>query len=160
MSSPESVSELAKHYLPDVMIVCGYYRILPSSMFKFVSKGVWGIHNSLLPEYRGGSPLVWQIINEERLLGSSFFRFADGMDDGPVLAQVNISNEHKLTISDASDRIENEWLKRIPNLWSDFCNDRLYPQEQDHSKATYCAQRQEYDGVIDWRNHAGTIDAF
>ena len=61
--------------------------------FLSVRLGVWGIHNSLLPKYRGGSPLVWQLINSEKVVGSSFFKFTSGMDDGVILDQVKIENQ-------------------------------------------------------------------
>lgn len=158
--SPEMVVQFAKDHNPDVIIVCGYYRILPAQLFQTVRCGVWGIHNSLLPKYRGGSPLVWQIINREKTLGSSFFKFAESVDDGPILDQVSVENSDNITISEASDLIELEWIKRVPELWKGFCDGSFLANEQDHSEATYCAQRQEFDGEIDWHNDAALIDAF
>ena len=101
VSSPEKVLEYAKDHKPDVMVVCGYYRILSSELFDYVSDGVWGIHNSLLPKYRGGSPLVWQMINNDEELGSSFFKFDKGVDDGPILYQVKVKNNGDITIKEA-----------------------------------------------------------
>jgi len=75
---------------------------------------VWGIHNSLLPKYRGGSHLVWQVINREKVLGSTFFKFSDCMDEGAILDQVSIKNTSNLTIADAGDLIELEWIKKLP----------------------------------------------
>ena len=124
-TSPAMVEQYALDNKPDVMIVCGYYRILSAELLENVKLGVWGIHNSILPKYRGGSPLVWQLINREKVIGSSFFKFTSGMDDGVVLDQVKIENAEKMTISEASD----------------------------------CAQRQEADGLIDWKLNAKEIDA-
>lgn len=155
-----AVTRYVRERQPDIMVVCGYYRILPAEVTEGPPHGVWGIHNSLLPEYRGGSPLVWQMINGEKILGSSFFRFRSGMDDGEVLAQVEIENSPGLTIGEAGDLIEREWAKKIPALWSSFCEGEALAWEQDHAKATYCAQRQDMDGLIDWRRSASEIDRF
>ncbi len=160
VQNPNEITEFVKKCRPDIMIVCGYYRILPEEIFKIISEGVWGIHNSLLPKYRGGSPLVWQIINKEKILGSTFFKFAKDVDNGPILDQVKIKHLPNITIGKASDMIENEWLKKIPSLWINFCKGNLKPKPQDHKKATYCAQRQETDGEINWNNDATSIDAF
>jgi methionyl-tRNA formyltransferase len=159
-TSPKLILECVKELNPDFMIVCGYYRILPSEIFCEVSHGVWGIHNSMLPRYRGGSPLVWQIINNEKTFGSSFFKLSHGFDDGPILDQVSIANTETLCISDATDMIESEWIKRIPSMWTKFCEGTIEPKEQSHSDATYCAQRRDVDAEIDWCNEASYIDRF
>ena len=159
-TSPGMVVEFTRDFSPCVIIVNGYYRLLPLELFDLVPHGVWGIHNSLLPKYRGGSPLVWQLINCEPEVGSTFFKFSEGMDDGPVLAQVRVSNKTNLTISEAGDLIESESLKRMPNLWRQFIRGEIDAHEQDHSKATYCAQRQDSDGDITWSSPADQVDAF
>lgn len=159
-TSSQMVTQYLLDHSPDVVIVCGYYRILPIELIANVPSGVWGIHNSLLPRYRGGSPLVWQLINGERTIGSSFFKLTEGMDDGAILAQVKVSNSSDLTISEATEKIEEEWTRRLPLLWADFCHGTINPSEQIHSEATYCAQRQEADGLINWSMNASDIDAF
>ena len=60
------------------MIVIGFYRILPTELLDSVPHGVYGIHNSLLPKYRGGAPLVWQLINSEIEVGSTFLSSQKG----------------------------------------------------------------------------------
>lgn len=158
--SPQAVLQFVRDKAPDIVIVCGYYRLLPREVLSEVRDGVWGVHNSLLPKYRGGSPLVWQIMNGERTIGSSFFKFASGVDDGPVLDQVVIANAERLTIKEAADLIELEWIRRLPGIWEGFCNGTIQAREQNHSEATYCAMRQEADGAIDWRSDASSIDRF
>ena len=158
--SPQAVLDFVRDRSPDVVIVCGYYRLLPAEVFNEVRDGVWGVHNSLLPKYRGGSPLVWQIMNGEPSIGSSFFKFASGVDDGPVLDQVVITDAERLTIKQATDLIEAEWIRRLPGIWQGFCHGTIQPREQNHSEATYCARRQDTDGQIDWRSDATSIDRF
>lgn len=159
-NSPAMIEQYAKDNKPDVMVVCGYYRILSERLLENVTFGVWGIHNSLLPKYRGGSPLVWQLINCEKVIGSSFFKFSSGMDDGVILDQVIIENADTMTIGEASDRVEQAWVSKVPDIWADFCEGDINPVEQNHSEASYCAQRQETDGLIDWTLNAIDIDAF
>ena len=142
------------------MIVIGFYRILPTELLDSVPHGVYGIHNSLLPKYRGGAPLVWQLINSEIEVGSTFFKFSKGIDDGPIVDQVWVSNKSGLTISEAGDLIEREWLERLPNIWKRLIRSEVDTYEQDHSKATYCAQRQDFDGGIKWTSPAAQVDAF
>ncbi len=159
-NSPSMIEQYALENKPDVIVVCGYYRILSTKLIESVTFGVWGIHNSLLPKYRGGSPLVWQLINREKVIGSSLFKFSSGMDDGVILDQVRIENSDTMTIGEASDSVEKAWISRVPDIWADFCKGDINLVEQNHAEATYCAQRQESDGLIDWKLDAIDIDAF
>ena len=159
-NSPAMIEQYILDNRPDVMVVCGYYRILSKTLLDNVTFGVWGIHNSLLPKYRGGSPLVWQLINREKVIGSSFFKFSSGMDDGVILDQVKIENAHTMTIGEASDSVEQAWISKVPNIWTDFCRGNINPFEQNNNEASYCAQRQESDGLIDWKLDTIDIDAF
>jgi len=159
-NSPALIEQYALDNKPDVMVVCGYYRILSDRLLDNVTLGVWGIHNSLLPKYRGGSPLVWQLINREKVIGSSFFKFSSGMDDGVILDQVKIKNADTMTIGEASDGIEQAWISKVPNIWKDFCKGNINPVAQNNNEASYCAQRQDSDGLIDWARNAKDVDAF
>lgn len=159
-NSPAMIEQYALDNKPDVMVVCGYYRILSERLLDNVTFGVWGIHNSLLPKYRGGSPLVWQLINREKVIGSSFFKFSSGMDDGVILDQVKIENADTMTIGEASDRVEQAWISKVPNIWKIFCKGSINPVAQNNNEASYCAQRQESDGLIDWARNAKDVDAF
>lgn len=159
-NSPAMIEQYVLDKKPDVMVVCGYYRIFSARLLKNVTFGVWGIHNSLLPKYRGGSPLVWQLINREKVIGSSFFKFSSGMDDGVILDQVKIENADTMTISKASDMVEQAWISKVPDIWAGFCDGNINPFEQNHNEASYCSQRQDSDGLIDWTSNALDIDAF
>ena len=160
INSPVMIEQYIMDNKPDVMMVCGYYRVLSAKLLENVTLGVWGIHNSLLPKYRGGSPLVWQLINREKVIGSSFFKFSNGMDDGVILDQVKIDNADKMTIGEASDSMEQAWIVKIPEIWLNICKGDINPVEQNHNESSYCAQRQETDGLIDWTLNAKDIDAF
>ena len=160
VNSPQMIEQYVLDVKPEIMVVCGYYRILSSRLIEKVKLGVWGIHNSLLPKYRGGSPLVWQLINKEKVIGSSFFKFSNGMDDGTILKQVKIDNADRMTIGEASDRIERAWISKLPEIWVDFCKGYIDSVEQNHTEASYCAQRQDSDGLINWKLDAKDVDAF
>ena len=160
INSPVMIEQYIMDNKPDVMMVCGYYGLLSAKLLENVTLGVWGIHNSLLPKYRGGSPLVWQLINREKVIGSSFFKFSNGMDDGVILDQVKIDNADKMTIGEASDSMEQAWIFKIPEIWLNICKGDINPVEQNHNESSYCAQRQETDGLIDWTLNAKDIDAF
>lgn len=147
-------------FRPDVGLVCGWYRIVESSLLAKFPLGLWGIHNSLLPRYRGGSPLVWSIINGDQLVGSSVFKFEKGIDTGPLLLQVSVENDPSLNVSAILDRIQKLLVAQLPEAWSSLLEGVASWSFQDETLATYSGQRIPSDGEIEWYESAGQIHNF
>lgn len=86
VSKSKSVThEMVKDHQPDLCFVNGWYQLLLEDTLAIPKFGTVGIHHSLLPKYRGGSPLVWQIINNEEEIGTSVFYLDKGMDSGDIV---------------------------------------------------------------------------
>ena len=145
---------------PDIIFVCGWYWLFSESDLKVPSYGVWGIHNSLLPKYRGGSPLVWSLINGDPVVGTSIFRVSEGVDSGPILHQIEIVVNPSSTVGIVLREIEQRLVNELPQKWSALLAGNAVLTEQDHSKATYCGQRYEYDGRINWARCAKEVHNF
>ncbi len=159
-SSKMATKEMIRDIRPDIGFVCGWYSLLDNEVLSFVPNGFWGIHNSLLPKYRGGSPLVWSIINGDECVGSTVFRISDGVDNGDVLLQARVKNELADTIETLLKKIEDSLLEALPDKWKLLVNGCAELTTQDESEATYCGQRIEADGNIDWSNDAVNIHNF
>jgi methionyl-tRNA formyltransferase len=140
-------------------VVCWYWLMRDELLDRFPS-GAMGIHNSLLPKYRGGSPLVWAVINGEIETGFSVFSLSHGMDEGVVWMQEKVSIGPRDTIVDVQRNVENSLLDALDRSWNDLLAGRIVPRMQDDSQATYCAQRTPADGEIDWRWPAVRIRDF
>jgi len=152
----EIISELA----PDLCLVAGWYWLIRSEVLESVPRGFIGIHYSLLPKYRGSSPLVWAIINGDPVAGFSIFSFTPGMDDGPIWAAGQVDIEETDAIGDVLCKLEGDVLKVLRDIYIDILNERITPVEQNHSELTYCAQRLPQDGLIDWTQPASSIHNF
>jgi len=152
--------EIISEYAPDLCLVAGWYWLIRSEVLDSVPRGFIGIHYSLLPKYRGSSPLVWAMINGNPVAGFSVFSFTPGMDDGPIWAsgQVDIANTD--AIGDVLCKLEGDVLKVLRDIYVDILNERITPVEQDHAGQTYCAQRLPQDGLIDWKQPALSIYNF
>ena len=96
--------EYIQNLKPDLILVIGWYYMIPDSIMQIPSKGAIGIHASLLPKYRGNAPLVWAIINGEKETGISLFYFDKGVDTGDIIAQKNFSIEDTDTIKDILEK--------------------------------------------------------
>jgi len=147
-------------YQPDLVFVCGWYWIIPDSVINIPKIGTYGIHNSILPSYRGGSPLVWSIIDGGHTVGSSLFKFDAGMDTGDIAHQFQIEFNRDNNIHDALVKIENEYTKILPKIWSDLVNDKLALKKQNPDNISYCAQRIETDGKVNWNAQPSDIHDF
>jgi len=118
------------------------------------------MHASLLPKYRGGAPLVWAMINGEEKSGLTFFYLEDGVDNGDVISQKEISIEESDYISDLIDKTTAAALEIIDESIPSLAENRAPRIRQDESQATYVPQRKPEDGKIDWSWDARRIKNF
>lgn len=157
MTDPEILDDV-RRWRPDLMVVVGWYHMVPKAM-REISRTI-GMHASLLPDYAGGAPLVWAIINGEKQTGITLFEFADGVDDGLVLAQTAEPILERDTIATLYARIEDRGLEllqgQIPLIARGA--DKMF--EQDVSKRRVFPQRSPEDGHIDWNWPARRIYDF
>jgi len=145
---------------PDLCLVVGWYWLIGDTVLDAVPHGFIGIHNSLLPKFRGGSPLIWAIIIGEREVGCSFFSFTSGMDDGPIWAQGSILVDEHDYIADVLRKFEDKTIEVLEDKYMKILSGDIRPVEQKHELKTYCAQRFPNDGNIDWRKPAQEVYNF
>lgn len=135
---------------PNICFVAGWYYILSEKILNSVPNGFVGIHHSLLPKYRGGSPLVWSIINGDTFSGTSIFKFTPGMDDGPIYARQKVEIFKTDYISEVLDKANNSALELLSQNFNSIINGTLHPQLQNLNESTFCALRLPEDGLINW----------
>jgi methionyl-tRNA formyltransferase len=160
---PSSAAEAKRMILdsaPDVVFVSGWYTLLDEQTLAAAEKGFYGLHVSLLPKYRGGSPLVWSIINGDPQVGATVFRFAQGMDDGEILLQVRVPNHPEDNVESILNKIQASLLVELPSKWKAVLDGSPPLSEQNHSDATFCGKRVPEDGRIDWSLPAMKVHDF
>lgn len=159
-SSAHAAKQMIKDFEPDIGFVCGWYWLIDSETLSVFPKGLWGIHNSLLPKYRGGAPLVWSILSGDSHVGSTVFKISEGMDDGDILHQVKIEVLQDDNVGTLLLKIENDLVESVPGKWLDLVSCRADLMSQSNADATYCGQRIESDGVINWSIPAKDVHNF
>lgn len=135
---------------PDFLLAIGWYYMIPQAMLSIAKKGAAGIHASLLPKYRGNAPLVWAMINGETETGVSMFLFAEGVDEGDILAQEKFKIEEEDTIKELLEKTKIASKKILLSTIRKIATDTIQPVPQDHSQATLFPKRSPEDGEIDW----------
>jgi methionyl-tRNA formyltransferase len=149
LSQTDNLGSYLEHYKPDLVFVCGWYRLIAAELLQIPRHGFVGIHNSLLPRYRGGAPLVWAIINGETEAGFSLFQFTPSMDDGPLFAQHAVPIHDEDTISDVLKRVETAVPKVLREIYISILTGALVPKAQIGCPS-YASQRVPEDGKIQW----------
>lgn len=142
----------------DLILVLGWYYMIPKSTRELAKYGAWGIHASLLPKYAGGAPLNWAIINGEKETGITLFRMEDGVDDGDIIAQRSFRIEQKDTIKQVYEKATIASKIILEKVLSNIENIEFIPQ--DKSKIEIYQQRSPKDGMIDWHQNAQEIYDF
>jgi methionyl-tRNA formyltransferase len=145
---------------PDLCFVVSWYWLISRSLLNQVPDGFIGIHASLLPKFRGGSPLVWSIITGQEEVGFSLFSFTPGTDDGPIWAQGQIRLQDQDYISDVLLKVEHKIIQVLQETYLAILHQTVRPVEQNQQLATYCAQRFPRDGLIDWSKPAWELYNF
>lgn len=143
---------------PDIFLVVGWYHMIPKKWMELAP--AYGLHASLLPDYSGGAPLVWSIINGENKTGITFFKFDSGVDSGPIVGQLSTPIFETDTIATLYERIEELGLDLIRNHLPLLANGSAKLYIQDESKRRIFSQRSPEDGLIDWTMSAQEIYNF
>jgi methionyl-tRNA formyltransferase len=152
------LSYKVKSLQPDAFIVAGWYHMIPKSWRDIAP--AYGLHASLLPDYSGGAPLVWAIINGEEKTGITFFQFSDGVDNGPIVGQKETCIGCEDTIKTLYDRVEVLGIDLLKEYLPKLANGTVVLKEQDETKRRLFPQRSPEDGLIDWSLSAKRIYDF
>jgi len=152
----DETKSLFRSHNADVAVVVAYGRILPDEFLTAPQKGCINVHFSLLPHYRGASPVNWAIVNGETETGVTTMFIEPTLDTGPILLQ------RKTEIHDAETA--EKLMERLSVLGADLLGETLsqleniVPRQQDDSRATFAPVLKKQDGLIDWSKSATEIE--
>ncbi|OGZ34713.1 MAG: methionyl-tRNA formyltransferase [Candidatus Portnoybacteria bacterium RBG_19FT_COMBO_36_7] len=167
---PKTKEELAKQTLgfkPDIILVAAYGKILPKEILDTPKYGSINVHPSLLPKYRGPSPVQFAILNGEKETGVSIMLMNEKMDEGSILGQEFIEIEKDETarsLEEKLSKIASKLLIKTLNYWivinemPKSAKNLVLPQQQDNSKATYTKILTKQDGKIFWDKSAKELE--
>jgi methionyl-tRNA formyltransferase len=153
----EFINQLKK-YEPDLIIVVAYGLLLPQEILSIPKFGVINVHASLLPKYRGASPIQTAILNGDKETGVTIMLLDDKMDHGALLAQKTITLTDNDNFTSLHDKLAQLGADLLIDTLPKYLNNELKPIPQDESKATYCQLIKKEDGKIDWNKPAEDIE--
>jgi methionyl-tRNA formyltransferase len=149
VSQPDSLAALAK-LAPDAFVLAAYGQILRQKLLDLSPHGTLNVHPSLLPRWRGASPVASAILAGDEVTGVSLMQMVRALDAGPVLARI----EEPILPSDTTGSLETRLAGVGAALLADSLDAwlarRLPATPQDESLATYAPQIRRTDALLDW----------
>lgn len=153
-----SFFDVLSKWVPDLIVVVAYGRILPRQILELAPHGCLNVHYSLLPKYRGAAPVPWAIIGGEEKSGVTTMRLVEKMDAGPIFLQREISVAPNDTTASLQAKLAPVGAELLVETIAGLKAGNLTPQAQDESKVTYAPVLKKEDGLIDWNLPAVSIE--
>ncbi len=148
-------AETLRGFMPELIVVAAYGKILPPEILKIPPKGCINVHGSLLPKYRGAAPIQWAVLNGEKKTGVTIMQMAEGMDTGDVLAVRETEIGEEETSGELFDRLKilgaELLLETVARL------SEITPIPQNDSEATMAPMIRKEMAEIDWSRPAREI---
>lgn len=144
--------EIIQKTKSEIAVLAAFGKILPEDVLNHFKYGILNIHPSLLPKYRGASPVQSAILNGDNQTGVTVMKLDDKMDHGPILAQEKI----QILPTDTSESLYQKLFplgaKLIVENMKDYISGKKNLIEQNHQAATYTKPLTRNDGYIDISN--------
>lgn len=147
-------------------IVADFSFIIPQEIINTPKFKIINIHFSLLPKYRGASPVQFAILNGEKETGITYHLMDKGMDTGPILAQI----KHKLSGNETSGDLYNQLFQvaadNLTKVITNYTEGKIAPEMQNNDAATFTYSKTRLkttfifkeDAKIDWNSHSNVIE--
>ncbi|MDR2729434.1 MAG: methionyl-tRNA formyltransferase [Treponema sp.] len=143
----------------DLLVSFAYGKIFGSKFLSLFPAGGINIHPSLLPKYRGPTPVQAAILNREKNTGITIQKLAREMDSGDILAQETVRLTGRETTAVLSELMAKKAAFMLPAVIREIAAGKITGTVQNHNDATYCHLTKREDGLIDWNKSAVQIDA-
>lgn len=152
------LSELKPHQAK-IAVLAAYGRIIPQKVLDEFPLGIINIHPSLLPQYRGPTPIEQAILDGVQKTGVSIMRLTAGMDEGPVYKQKTLhisGDESKAALTEKLQQLGADLLREV---LPDIFTGTLKPRNQPHpNRATYSSKITKEDGILDFAKPAEILE--
>jgi len=133
----------------NLFLVASYGKIIPRDIFDIPPRKTLNIHPSLLPKYRGASPIQAQILNGENPVGVTVMQIEETMDTGPIVVQKEINLDKILGRKELEKILAIEGARLFAHVLPEWIVGVIDPIIQNESEATYCGKITKEDGLLD-----------
>jgi methionyl-tRNA formyltransferase len=149
---PEKISDIDDKIknlgFDTIGILVSFGKIIPTSTIDLFSLGIINVHPSLLPKYRGPSPIETTIENGDKLTGVSIMKLTSGVDDGPIYGQIVHQLSGNETRISLRKTLADVGTMTLVTLLPDIINGSIQPVPQDNNEAVYCKLLSKNDSLL------------
>jgi len=138
-----------KNKNPDFVIVIAYGKIIPQTILDIPNVAPINVHGSLLPEYRGASPIQSVFLDQKSESGITIMKMEAWLDTGPMIDKLKVELKFGWTAKDLIAWMQSQWPKFLNKVLRKYGKKMLGEVAQDNNKATHCGKIQKEDGQID-----------
>lgn len=150
------ISEINK-INPSIIIVANYSLKIPSELLSIPSKGILCFHPSLLPKYRGPSPIQSAILNNETITGFTFFLMDEQFDHGTIIYQKKLKIVKSDNNQTLTEKLFNDGAQTLTTILDSYLKGKIKSHEQNHQQASYTKYYTRKDGYFDFSETAEKI---
>jgi len=150
----QSSLDLIKSWNPDLITVAAFGQILSPNLLALPHYGCLNVHASLLPRWRGASPINAAILHNDSVSGVTIMRMAEGLDDGPILTQESTPIQSHETAGSLSERLSAIGADLLVKTIPLYISGDIHPLSQDQSNITYAHLLKRGDGLLDFNQAA------
>lgn len=157
IKSPEAVEEL-RRYEADIFVVAAFGQILSEEILNMPKFGCINIHASLLPKYRGASPIQWAILDGDEMTGVTIMQMDKGVDTGDILAVKTVLIEDSDTGESLFGKLSAAGAELLVETLPKIEAGEIIPVSQDEKEATHVGMLTKEMGRIDWKRDAVSLE--
>ncbi|CAM8645255.1 Fmt Methionyl-tRNA formyltransferase [Candidatus Methylacidiphilaceae bacterium] len=158
VNSATSLSQI-RYQKPDLMVVVAYGQILKKPILELPELGCWNVHGSLLPKYRGASPIAAAVRDLQKRTGVTIMQMNEGLDTGDILGKVATRIRPGETTGLLHDRLAKKAGPLLLYLLERVKKGKLKSARQNSQEASLAPRMKKEDGKIDWAKNPEEIDA-
>jgi len=158
VNSATSLSQI-RYQKPDLMVVVAYGQILKKPILELPELGCWNVHGSLLPKYRGASPIAAAVRDLQKQTGVTIMQMNEGLDTGDILGKVATRIRPGETTGLLHDRLAKKAGPLLLYLLERAKKGKLKSTRQNSQEASVAPRMKKEDGKIDWAKNPDEIDA-
>jgi methionyl-tRNA formyltransferase len=147
-----------KLWKPELIVVVAYGKILPQLLLDLPKFGCLNVHASLLPRWRGASPIQAAILAGDAKTGVTIMKMDSGLDTGPILAQEETEIKNDDTTQVLMERLSKTGAELLVNMLPDYLSGQIKPLLQTETRATRASLFKKGDGLLDFTEDAITLE--
>ena len=145
---------------PDIGIVASFGALIPTDIISWPKKGLLNLHPSLLPKYRGPTPVPTTILNGEKETGLTIIKVDEQIDHGPIVSQFKEEIKPDNTSESLLNRLFTMGGQVLTTILPSYLEGKIELREQNHSQATFTQKLTRESGKMDWSKAADYQERF